>query len=413
MGCCASLFRKPQRQTQIIENSNGNSVANAAASADSATRPLTIPVIPVPVSNITTLQPDTSIQISASQAQVHFDLPIPSNIVDDNLAPVIILQPVTTGTHEARPVAFDADPSAIPSTSIKKLSVYPTSSGGLGDIWMCSMTIDPATSLEVAVKTIRIADIRNEEAVQKAKKRLRREVAVWIRLRHAHVLTLNGTVSGFGQLPALVSKWMHNGALEGYLERTNLTMEQKLKLLKQVVDGLRYLHEQKVIHGDLTSTNVVIDRDGNAFLADFGLSVALAEGDRSYYNSYSSGAVRWSAPELIGSPEPESIPDDRDSNFDFPKPNSQSDVFSLGCIMLHVFSGRQPFWWLKNVQQVFSAQFKRVEPYRLEPSVTVSHQHLNFMRKCWSAKPEVRPPIGDAASFVEDELARVPSLLSD
>lgn len=402
MGCCASLFRKPQRQTQIIEN--GNSVENAAASADSATRPLTIPVVPVPVSNINILQPDTSIQISASQAQVQFNLPIPSNIVDDNLAPVI----------EARPVAFDADPFAIPSTSVKKLSVFATSSGGLGDIWMCSMTIDPATSLEVAVKTIRITDIRNEEAVQKAKKRLRREVAVWIRLRHAHVLTLYGTVSGFGQLPALVSKWMHNGALEGYLERTNLTMEQKLKLLKQVVDGLRYLHEQKVIHGDLTSTNVVIDRDGNAFLADFGLSVALAEGDRSYYNSYSSGAVRWSAPELIGSPEPESISDsDHDSDFNFPKPNSQSDVFSLGCIMLHVFSGRHPFWWLKNVQQVFSAQFKRVEPYRLEPSVTVSHQHLDFMRKCWSAKPEVRPPIGDAASFVEDELARVPSLLSD
>jgi serine/threonine protein kinase len=83
-------------------------------------------------------------------------------------------------------------------------------------------------------------------------------------------------------------------------------------------------------------TNVLIDQEGNAFLADFGLSVALAEGDKSYYNSHSSGAVRWSAPELIGSPEPESDLDDNDSDFDFPKPNSQSDVFSLGCIMLHV-----------------------------------------------------------------------------
>lgn len=413
MGCCASLFRKPQRQTQIVENGNAVSVDNPATLADSTTRPLTIPVISVPVSDITTLQQDAPIPISTSQVHVQFDLPKPSNIVDDGLAPgaVVILQPATTSTHEARPVVFDADPFAIPFTSIQKLSEYPTSSGGLGDIWRCSMTTDPSTSTEVAVKTIRIADIRNGESVQKAKKRLRREVAVWIRLRHAHVLTLHGTVSGFGQLPALVSKWMHNGALEGYLERTSLTMEQKLKLVKQVVDGLKYLHDEKVIHGDLTSTNVLIDKDGNAFLADFGLSMALAEGDKSYYNTHSSGAVRWSAPELIGSPEPESILEEDDSDFNFPKPNSQSDVFSLGCIMLHVFSGKPPFWWLNNVQQLFHAQFKRIEPYRLEPGgVAVSHQHLDFMRKCWS-KPEVRPSTGDAASFVEDELARVPSLL--
>ncbi|KAG1827970.1 kinase-like domain-containing protein [Suillus variegatus] len=350
-------------------------------------------------------------QLSAPQAQVQVNLSIPSNIVNGNLASgaVIMLQPITSGAHEARPVAFDTDPSAIPPTSIRKQSEYPTTSGGLGDIWRCSRIIDSATSTEVAVKTIRITDVRNKEAVQKARKRLRREVAVWVRLRHAHVLTLHGTVSGFGQLPALVSEWMHNGALDSYLERTSLTMGQKLKLLKQVVDGLRYLHEQKVIHGDLTSTNVVIDHDGNAFLADFGLSVALAEADRSYYNSHSSGAVRWIAPELLGSSEPQNTPDGSDSDVDLPKPNRQSDVFSLGCIMLHVFSGRLPFWWLKKVQHIFSAQLNRIEPYRLEPSVTVSQQHLDFMRRCWSAEPQVRPSTGDAASFVEEELASVPS----
>jgi serine/threonine protein kinase len=269
----------------------------------------------------------------------------------------------------------------------------------------------PISVEQVAVKEIRITDTRNKEAIQKATKRLRREVNVWIKLRHAHILTLHGTVSGFGPLPALVSTWMQNGALNGYLERTSLTTEQKLKLLKQVVDGLKYLHEQGVIHGDLTSKNVLIDRDGNAFLADFGLSLALAESDKSYYQSYSTGAVRWSAPELINSANSESILDD--SNGPIPKPNSQSDVFSLGCIMLYVFSGKPPFWWIESVTQVFGAQYHHVEPYRLDSSVTVSDQHLDFMWKCWSANPEDRPSAGDAASFVETELASVPSPLSD
>ncbi|KAG1719937.1 kinase-like domain-containing protein [Suillus lakei] len=313
----------------------------------------------------------------------------------------------------SRGVAFDADPFAIPFASIRRQSDYPTSSGGLGDIWKCSMTIPAASSIEVAVKSFRIVDPRNEEAVQRAMKRLRREIAVWARLKHEHVLTLHGTVSGFGQIPALVSTWMHNGALHSYLKRTSLTMEQKLELLKQVVDGLRYLHEHDIIHGDLTSMNVMIDHDGNAFLADFGLSVVLAESDRSYYSSHSSGDVRWLAPELIGSLEPESFTDVCDNHVDFPEPNSQSDIFSLGCIMLQLLSGKLPFWWLKHVQHVHNAQSRRIEPYRVESGVSVGHRHMDFMRKCWSAKPEARPSAGDAASFVENELATVSSLLSN
>ncbi|KAG2120121.1 hypothetical protein BD769DRAFT_1024298 [Suillus cothurnatus] len=171
MGGCMSVFQRPQRQTHITENGNGNSVDNIAASTDSTTPPLMTPVVSVPVSSITT-QPDALVQRSAPQAQVQFDLPMPSNTVDENFVPstVTILQPATPGTHEAQPVVFDADLFAIPSTSIKRQSGYPTSSGGLGDIWKCSMIIDPATSTEVAVKNIRIMEISNKEAVQKAKR---------------------------------------------------------------------------------------------------------------------------------------------------------------------------------------------------------------------------------------------------
>ena len=65
-------------------------------------------------------------------------------------------------------------------------------------------------------------------------------------------------------------------------------------------------------------------------LADFGLSIALADGDRSYYNSYSTGAVRWLAPE-VGSIDDEDI-----ENNVIPRPIKESDIFSLGCIMLEV-----------------------------------------------------------------------------
>jgi serine/threonine protein kinase len=75
----------------------------------------------------------------------------------------------------------------------------------------------------------------------------------------------------------------------------------------------------------------VIDNNGNAVLADFGLSVALAEADRSYYITYSMGALRWLAPELAGINQDEDI-----GTAGVPKPTSQSDIFSLGCITLEV-----------------------------------------------------------------------------
>ncbi|KAG0696064.1 kinase-like domain-containing protein [Suillus ampliporus] len=403
MGSCLS---RKSKQPGIIESDNGyTSEEKHTVTTGSALFPLTMPQL---VSDTTsTLQTDAQTNTSASQAEKQLNSSISSCSVDGNIASVP--QPVTTGAYEVRPVAFDVGPLAIPFTSIKKHSNYHTSSGGLGDIWKCSWTVDPATSIEVAVKAIRITGMRNETTLQKATNRLRREVAVWIKLRHPHVLTLHGTVSEFGLLPALVSTWMDNGALHGYLENTVLTMEQKLQLLKQVIDGLGYLHERGIIHGDLTSTNVMIDRNGDALLADFGLSVALAEADRSYYNSYSSGAIRWLAPELVDLPEPANIKDGNGTicDVDFPKPNSQSDMFSLGGIMLEVFSGRLPFWWLVLVPHIFSAQLKHIEPYRDDSGVTVDPQHLDFMRKCWSVKPEGRPSIGDATSFVEDELAKV------
>jgi serine/threonine protein kinase len=74
----------------------------------------------------------------------------------------------------------------------------------------------------------------------------------------------------------------------------------------------------------------VIDSNGNAVLADFGLSIALANGDRSYYNSYSIGAVRWLAPEVGG------IDDENIEINVIPRPTRESDIFSLGCIMLEV-----------------------------------------------------------------------------
>jgi serine/threonine protein kinase len=84
-----------------------------------------------------------------------------------------------------------------------------------------------------------------------------------------------------------------------------------------------------VIHGDLTGTNVLIDLNGKAYIADFGLSAIKAEFENtpsSYWPSTVGGAIRWRAPELLPAP----------SNDYVPVLSSPCDVYSFGSLTLQV-----------------------------------------------------------------------------
>ncbi|KAJ8589881.1 hypothetical protein M405DRAFT_861823 [Rhizopogon salebrosus TDB-379] len=136
--------------------------------------------------------------------------------------------------HAIGGVDFKINPTLIDSTAIRKLHRFPDASGGLGDVWKCSMST-PSGTRTVAVKCIRVAFADDEELIQKSGKRIHREAHVWITLSHDHILPLLGiTMSdGFGPLPALVSPWMENRSLNDYLKREfpQLSDHRKLELV--------------------------------------------------------------------------------------------------------------------------------------------------------------------------------------
>ncbi|KAG7442131.1 kinase-like protein [Guyanagaster necrorhizus] len=74
----------------------------------------------------------------------------------------------------------------------------------------------------------------------------------------------------------IVCLWMANGTLVDFLKHRQTKLENseelRLRLLIQVCSGLMYLHSKNTVHGDLHGGNVLVDSDGCASLADFGLS---------------------------------------------------------------------------------------------------------------------------------------------
>ncbi|KIK45718.1 hypothetical protein CY34DRAFT_493401 [Suillus luteus UH-Slu-Lm8-n1] len=165
--------------------------------------------------------------------------------------------------------------------------------------------------------------------------RIHREIRTCARLKHRNILSVYGYTYGFGLFMAIVSPWAENGNLTTYLERkdAHLTMVRRFQILRDIADGLHYLHTNNVIHGDLTGPNVLIHGDGTACLADFGLSLVYSEVMSISLASWTStfhGNFRWLAPELLGEP-------DNELDNELPvRPSKCSDVYSFGGITLQL-----------------------------------------------------------------------------
>ncbi|KIO30968.1 hypothetical protein M407DRAFT_68727, partial [Tulasnella calospora MUT 4182] len=154
--------------------------------------------------------------------------------------------------------------------------------------------------------------------------RLARELKIWAGFRHPHVLPLMGYyLDKDYKIAVLISQYMIHGDLKGYINEQKPSWGARLHLMRDVTDGLAYLHQQSppVLHGDLKMKNVLVSAARRGILADFGLSKALEEGPSGLTTSDGlKGTLRYYSPELI-----------RDANTNR---FLSSDIWAWGCLAL-------------------------------------------------------------------------------
>ncbi|KAG1731477.1 kinase-like domain-containing protein [Suillus paluster] len=214
----------------------------------------------------------------------------------------------------------------------------------------------------------------------------RRELELWLRLKHAAIVPLLGIANVDSPFPALVSQWMASGTLYMYFEQGTIALSSKVKLASPsltsrssilchqamgVANGLKYLHSKNVVHGDLHPANVLIDDSGNARLTDFGLATVAGGMELQLSASTVSRELdsRWGAPEVIR------IEDDRCPE----RPNFKSDIYSFGSIMFFVRS----LYLLQLYPKCFSLRSSQgmYHGKRRNPLKSVSHcQREPYMR---------------------------------
>ncbi|KLO08886.1 kinase-like protein [Schizopora paradoxa] len=296
-------------------------------------------------------------------------------------------------------------PSSFFVDDITQIGDHPVGHGGSADIWKAlrNGTSDKSPQL-CGLKVIRNfttpmglgAEMQNQH--RDIPTALCHEALLWKMTDHINVARFIGicrvkTDQIHGQI-ALASPWMKNGNLLTYAERNNDV--NRLRLLAQVARGIIYLHSIDIIHGDLKCANVLVSDTGIAQLTDFGLS-SIGDGVAHFGGSLSNSAgnPRWLAPELL-------FPSLYGSSGNF---TQETDVYAFGMTALELFSGKVPFYDLRDAVVPFEVAIKGLKPPRPGPiaeSRGLTDSIWALLDKCWNSDPLLRPNTQVPNSIIVD-----------
>ncbi|OIT26749.1 PREDICTED: serine/threonine-protein kinase B-raf-like [Nicotiana attenuata] len=212
----------------------------------------------------------------------------------------------------------------------------------------------------------------------------KKEVEIMKRLRHPNVLLFMGAI--FSQeKPAIVTEFLPRGSLFKTLHRNNkpLDFSRRLRMALDVARGMNYLHRRNppIVHRDLKSSNLLVDKSWTVKVGDFGLSRFK---DATFLTSKSGrGTPQWMAPEVLRN-EPST---------------EKSDIFSFGVILWELMTESIPWSDLNSLQVVGVVGFmnRRLEiPENLDTRVSA------IIRDCWQSNPALRPSFEDIIQRTTD-----------
>ena len=260
----------------------------------------------------------------------------------------------------------------------------PIGKGGMGELYLGEWQ-----GKQIAIKKIKLNYIKNNMLSNK----FINEINIIASMRHPNILLFMG-VTIDNNTYYMITEYLPNGSLHEYLhlskknQKNPLTYKQKLKIALQIAIAVKYIHSRQILHCDLKSANVLIDKNFNIKLIDFGLSYFMSEAPTGYI-----GTARWMAPEILNGGQY----------------SVSSDVFSYGMILMELFTEKIPYSdkfnyevgkeIIKKYVNNRIANNEDILPVPKTGNVVVR----NIIKKCLDAWPQNRPSM---EQIIED-LAKV------
>jgi serine/threonine-protein kinase len=250
--------------------------------------------------------------------------------------------------------------------------------GGMGSVWLARRT-DGRFEGCAAVKLMNLALLTNE-----GQARFRLEGSVLARLTHPGIARLLDAGVAPGGQPYLVIEHVDGVRLDEYVVRHGLSIDERVRLVVQVLAAVGHAHANLIVHRVLKATNILVTADGRVKLLDFGIAKLLDHPDAARNEVTADG--RALTPE---SAAPEQV---RGGAI-----TTATDVYAVGVLLYTLLTGRRPY----EVQGRSAADMERLicdaEPVR--PSSVPPNE---------SSGRDRRPLRGDLDAIVLKALAKEP-----
>ncbi|KQJ84510.1 serine/threonine-protein kinase CTR1 isoform X2 [Brachypodium distachyon] len=223
---------------------------------------------------------------------------------------------------------------------------------------------------DVAVKVLTDQDVGEAQL-----KEFLREISIMKRVRHPNVVLFMGAVTKCPHL-SIVTEYLPRGSLFRLINKAAggemLDLRRRLRMALDVAKGINYLHclNPPIVHWDLKTPNMLVDKNWSVKVGDFGLSRFKAT---TFISSKSvAGTPEWMAPEFLrGEPS-----------------NEKCDVYSFGVILWELVTMQQPWSGLGPAQVVGAVAFQN---RRLPIPKDTIPELAALVESCWDDDPRQRP----------------------
>ncbi|CAD8059539.1 unnamed protein product [Paramecium sonneborni] len=218
----------------------------------------------------------------------------------------VVVQPITTGTKR----------------DYKKGDLI--GKGAFSEVYQA---LDNKTGKILAIKTVKLQG--GKDQIHRTINALKAEIKLLKKLQHKNIIKYYFTeISSDQTYVDIALEYIAQGSLRKVINKVRLDEPNVRIYARQILEGIEYLHQNKVIHRDIKAANILVDSDGTIKLSDFGTSKVLeSEETLILQNKSLKGTPYWMAPEVCQL-----------------KPASfESDIWSFGGVVIEMIGGQPPY----------------------------------------------------------------------
>ncbi|KAK5990549.1 MAP kinase kinase kinase wis4 [Cladobotryum mycophilum] len=249
--------------------------------------------------------------------------------------------------------------------------------GTFGNVYV-AMDLDSGQLM--AVKEIRLQD---PKLIPTIAEQIREEMGVLELLDHPNVVSYHG-IEVHRDRVYIFMEFCSGGSLANLLEHGRIEDEQVIMVYAlQLLEGLVYLHESGIAHRDIKPENILLDHNGIIKYVDFGAAKVIARQGRTMAadlhatkaNKSMTGTPMYMSPEVIKGENPGKA--------------GAVDIWSLGCVILEMATGRRPWANLDN-EWAIMYNIAQGNPPPLPTPEQLSEQGVDFLMRCFAFEPKER-----------------------